>query len=570
MNKLFLCLILIGVISAETITTSDLASALSSANPGDIIEVKAGIYNSVSFSLKSGTKGKPITIRAAKNAKVIFTGTSSRCIFDDYGHQYVNIEGPFELKNAFCGAKIMGGSNINISGLTVHDTQQHGIVVSGNNNNVFDNTVYNCVMENKATATTKEYGWSQCVAVWGTGGGNLSKNIHFKNNVIYNGYGEGLDFLECDTCSAIGNKITNGFSMNIYIDVSRNILIEGNTLRVTSDAYNTKWGRACGVGLAPESGQILLENITIKNNVMIGTRMGVYFFTMGKSGGYDKVKILHNTLWKVSVTPVWFQSPGNTPSGCEMRNNFFYYETAIDFEPASSWTIANNYYYNTYNLPSKYPGSNQKSAQTLELSSIFQNKGNCNYYDMSLDAECLRPSKSPGWLDLYHGGSKPINEVSTDFAGCTRNANKPSVGAFEYPEGCGGDVTPDSSDEPTSDSTSPDGYDIKFKINYCTSGSQIVKVVGSHCSWNVGTCTSMSNTGSCNWEATISNASEKTFSYKFVIANGSSAYRWESDPNRTFNGPALVSQANKASTGTYEKCSYVKSGTTITLICVWR
>lgn len=42
--------------------------------------------------------------------------------------------------------------------------------------------------------------------------------------------------------------------MNIYLDASKNILIEGNILRVTSDAYDTKWGSACGIGMSSESG----------------------------------------------------------------------------------------------------------------------------------------------------------------------------------------------------------------------------------------------------------------------------------------------------------------------------
>ena len=52
--------------------------------------------------------------------------------------------------------------------------------------------------------------------------------------------------------------------MNIYIDASRNIIIEGNTLRVNNENYNTRWGRACGVGMAPESGGITISNIIIK------------------------------------------------------------------------------------------------------------------------------------------------------------------------------------------------------------------------------------------------------------------------------------------------------------------
>ena len=569
MNKLLLVSLLVGLISSKTITSGDLTAAISSASPGDIIELTSGIYSSGPYKFKSGTSGKPITVRAAKNAKVIFTGTTSTCIFDDYGREYLNIEGPFELKNAKCGASFHGSKYVNISGLSVHDVQYQGILVSGHYNNIFDNTVYNCVLENKPYAKSRDGGWSQCVAVWGTGNSQFSTNIVFKNNKIYNAYGEGLDFLECDTCSAIGNEITNGFSMNIYIDVSRNILVEGNTLRVTSTAYDTQWGSAAGVGLAPESGKVLIENIVIRNNVMIGVRLGIYFFNFG-SGGYANVKILHNTLWKTIGAPVWFRDPKNTPTGNEMRNNFFWFDWGVD-PITGSWTVSNNYYYNVYNIPSNYyPGTNQKSAQTLDYNSIFYNKGDCNYNDLNLDAECLRPSKNPGWLDLYHGGVTPSYEAKTDFSGCTRNTKTPSIGAFEYPEGCGGESEPDTTDAPTTDTPVSDEYDVKFKINYCTSGSQVVKLVGAHCSWNVGTCNTLTNEGSCNWSATISKATAKTFTYKFVIANGSSAYRWESDPNRNFNGATLKSTVAKSTAGTYEKCSYVKSGTTITLICTWR
>ena len=76
--------------------------------------------------------------------------------------------------------------------------------------------------------------------------------------------------------------------------------------------------------MAPESGGIVISNILIKNNIIIGTRMGIYFFTMGNGGAYDKVRILHNTLWNVFTTPVWFRAPNKTPTGCEMKNNFIY------------------------------------------------------------------------------------------------------------------------------------------------------------------------------------------------------------------------------------------------------
>ena len=577
MGKYSLVLFLIGLsfIVSKTITTTDLTTAISQASPGDTIELQTGTYSNVPYGIPSGTEGNPITIKAAEGAEVVFVGDYSKYIFEQYQPKYVNIEGPFELKTCGRGVSIYQGYQVNISGLTVHDVQYQGIVVTGHYITVANNEVYDCSLENQSTAQTREYGWSQCVAVHGLSQGVMSTNILFKNNKIHEGFGEGLDFLECDTCSAIGNEITNGFSMNIYVDVSRNIVIDGNILRVNTDDYNTKWGRACGIGMAPESGGIVISNILIQNNIIIGTRMGIYFFTMGDGGAYDQIKILHNTLWNVGTTPVWFRAPNNTPSDCEMKNNFIYVDGTIEFSPKSSWSLGYNYYYNTYNVPSIYSDSTSKSAQTLDLDGIFNNNGNCNYWDQNLDVECLHPSKNPGYFKLYHTGTAPDNTVSLDFNGCSRNSATPSIGAFEtYDSNCSEEDTTES-DSSESDTTEKeeeetDAYDVILKINYCTSGSQIVKAVGSHCSWNVGSCTSLTNEGNCNFVATLSQGTNQSFSYKFVIASESTAYRWESDPNRTFNGANLKALADTASTGTYESCDYSKSGNVITLTCYWR
>ena len=570
MKRILLFILGFSLITSKTITSDDLTSALNQASPGDTIELKTGTYNKVPYGLKSGTAGKPITIKAAKNAKVVFVGTSSKFIFEQYQPKYVNIEGPFELKTCARGVSLYQADHVNISGLKVHDVQYQGIVVTGHYITVSDNEVYDCSLENKNTAKSRDGGWSQCVAVHGLSQGVMSTNIVFKNNKIHEGYGEGLDFLECDTCSAIGNEITNGFSMNIYIDASRNIVLDSNILRVNTDSYNTKWGRACGIGMAPESGGITISNILIQNNIMIGTRMGIYFFTMGSGGAYDKIKILHNTLWNVFTTPVWFQAPNNTPTGCEMKNNFFYVDGAIAFIPKSSWSLGYNYYYNTYNIPDIYSDSTSKSAKTLELTGIFNNIGNCNYWDQNLDPQCLHPSKNPGYFNLYHAGTKPTNFVSVDFDGCERNAKTPTVGAFEFR---GTDCEESEPEPDTTDTTAPDigeDYDVKFQINYCTSGSEVVKLVGSHCTWHVGTCPQMTNTGNCNWAYTFSKGTSKSFSYKYVIAVGSSASRWESDPNRNFDGTSLKNLAKASASGKYDSCTYTKSGSVISLSCSWR
>ena len=565
MKTLFLIFFLFNfsLISSKTITTKDLNSALSNASPGDIIELQSGTYSSIPYRLASGTKGKPITVKAEEGAKVIFTGTTSMCIFDFSGISYASIEGPFELKDALCGVKAMDVDNVKISGLKIHNTQQHGIVISGENNEVSDNEIYDCVMENKNIGKTLDYGWSQCVASWGKNyNSGFSKNIAFKNNYIHEAYGEGLDFLKCDGCSAISNNITNGFSMNIYCDASKNILIDGNILRVNSNDYDTQWGNACGVGLASESQNSAdIENIVIQNNVIIGTRMGIYFFLIG-TGGYNNVKILHNTLWKVSVTPIWFRAPTNSPSNCEMRNNFIYFEGQIEFAPKSAWTIGSNYYYNIEDVPSMYSDTQggSRAARTLDLSTVFNsNIGNCNYNDRNINAQCLRPSSTPNdWLKLYQSGSK--SSVTNDFSGCKRSTTNPSIGAYEYPVGCSEAdiVIPDI----------PDDLKVKFTINYCTSGSEIVKMVGEFCSWKVDSGYTLKNEGNCNWSYTLENPSA-SFKYKFIISNGSST-KWENDPNRVFNLATLASTISSSSSGNYAGCSYTTSGSLVSLKCSWR
>ena len=65
MNHLILTLILFSLINSKLIPTNDLKAALSEAEPGDIIELKSGIYRDAPYSLKSGSEGKPIIIRSA-------------------------------------------------------------------------------------------------------------------------------------------------------------------------------------------------------------------------------------------------------------------------------------------------------------------------------------------------------------------------------------------------------------------------------------------------------------------------------------------------------------------------
>lgn len=231
----------------------------------------------------------------------------------------------------------------------------------------------------------------------------------------------------------------------------------------------------------------------------------------------------------------------------------------------SAWTIGNNYFYNTEKVPSKYSDTEggSRAAGTLDLSTVFNsNIDDCDYKDRNLNAECLRPSSNPNdWLKLFQSGAKTSIQVNNDFAGCKRNANNPSIGAFEFNEGC--EEITDSDDSTDIDID----LQVKFIINYCTTGSDDLKLVGEFCNWKVDQGYTLKNDGNCNWSYTLTKP-DSSFKYKFVV--NSASPKWESDPNRIFSLVSLNNLVKKSSSGKYENCSYSIKDNLVSLTCDWR
>ena len=211
---------------------------------------------------------------------------------------------------------------------------------------------------------------------------SYSRNVTIKDNIIRDSYGEGIRINYCDECVIIKNNITNTLNMSIYIYSSSDSIVDKNLIRVTSNLYNSADGRACGIGMTPNYDEII-DNITITNNIIIGARVGIFFFPDCSRGGYDKIKIFHNTLWNISQTPVRFDDTINVPKECEMKNNFIYVNEAKEFESKSSWSFGYNLYYNTYDVPEIYYDTTSKAAKQLNISTILltgDNQNTANYF----------------------------------------------------------------------------------------------------------------------------------------------------------------------------------------------
>ena len=193
-----------------------------------------------------------------------------------YIHDVV-FEGEMYLHRALCGIKLLNSSYINITGLFITNLEQQGILISGHHNTIYNNKIFDCVRENRYDARSKTSGWSQSVAVWGVKRGVPSTYISVMNNIISFSFGESLYFFQCEHCEAKQNEITNGLSANIYIDSSKYIDIDGNILRVNTTYYDNKYGSASGIAMSPDDNNPI-SYINITNNIILGTRIGIYFF----------------------------------------------------------------------------------------------------------------------------------------------------------------------------------------------------------------------------------------------------------------------------------------------------
>ena len=463
-----LFLVNLSLFSSRIITVSQnglsLVDAMYQTQPGDIIEIKGGVYTSRQnfWGWRNGTESQPITVRPAAGETVVFDGSSVS--YDEevafvsfYRVSNFIIEGPIEIRNSAQGGfQVIESINVKVSGLHIHNVKKWGLLVSGENIVVEDNHVHDCVMSNEYS--TADYGWSQCVMTWAWdyNRGEMSKNVVWQRNNIHDAWGEGIDVILCDNCVARQNTITNTFSVIIYVDNSRNVVIEDNVLRQTTEKYNNNKGfRPAGIAIGNEnwmSHPIPITNVTIKNNLVIGSRIGVGYW--GWSNYYSNIKIYHNTFWRIIGAALYIDSPSQQGKAqdCEARNNFFYisdkyWAGTVGYNEKNGWTFGSNFWYGMSWLPLSDTGSTTSKAQDMgnvQPDQLFYadpayNCDNNNYWNnKEIAKECFRPSVKPvSWYNLNKSGTRIVKDsVTDDFFGCSRNQNSPSIGLAETTTMC--------------------------------------------------------------------------------------------------------------------------------------
>ncbi len=258
------------------------AAAAAAAQPGDILELEAGVYEGFTFE-QDGEPGRPIVIRSADGEAVI--------------------EGAINLdsrKHIILDGLIVNGSIHFYAGDSIavtHSrvtTENHGIIFQGRSQNVY-------IADNVVVGSTA---WQE--AALGTSGDNTGEGIEFSgpghviqnntvigfrdnisfmeedeavdqfsidvlNNDIYNAADDGVEADYCfHNCRIMNNRLTN-----VFMGLSSQPSLGGPTYYIRNVMYNVIY--------APfklhnySVGDVILQNTIAKSGDAFGIYTGDYF-----------------------------------------------------------------------------------------------------------------------------------------------------------------------------------------------------------------------------------------------------------------------------------------------------
>lgn len=254
-----------GTVSSNAFRTID--KGISLLQPGDLLEVASGNYSSFTLS-KSGTPTSPIRISAA-NAKIDQVQTAIK----------------------------LSGSNLNISGFEVSNTESHAVLISGKNVTFSNFIIRDSVLENMGSN-----GSCSGAGGWGSGLKVMvgAEDIKIENGSIFQNCGEGLGITRGINVTVNNLTAYDNYSVNFYLDNSQNVTLKNSHSYCTNNTHYYRNGKpAAGILIGEESYDnwgAKLQNINIYNNIISGCT-GISFYGSEVSpGGLKNSIIAHNTI----------------------------------------------------------------------------------------------------------------------------------------------------------------------------------------------------------------------------------------------------------------------------------
>jgi hypothetical protein len=315
--------------NAGTLVSAPLASikkAAALAQPGDVVNVRGGVYSGPLSIMSKGTASARITFQsyAGEVAVIDGTGTSNTDLVTLYKAEYVDFKG-FEIRNATrIGLCVYDSKQIGLYDNHIHHSVRNGIYVGAGSMGISSdlvvdgNQLHENVTENQYFALSGG-GWAQGLGVFKT------NRVRITNNRSYQNWGEGIGAGLNNDVLIENNTSYDNFSVGIYLDNARTTTVNRNLVYTTGDTRFYREGQpASGIAVANESYDESLPSRgnVFSNNIVVNSKYAFYYGAYQNGGGMVDTKVVNNTFYKATAAMLWIDT--DTHSNSMVANNIFY------------------------------------------------------------------------------------------------------------------------------------------------------------------------------------------------------------------------------------------------------
>jgi PKD repeat protein len=333
---------------------------------GNLVFVKAGTYSDFSVT-RSGSPGQPIVFRAYPGEKPIIRGSRTDGVILINESSYIIIDGinvdGGGLKIQIQGAKSAYNQILNCE-------LSHGGAGIGIYYGAHDNLVKNCRIHDTinpwnwprgSTTLRGDCCWGAAVIV-----AHGALNNVFEENYIYWNHGEGVaNFNAAHGTVWRHNIIADNWSVNLYIDGSKDVIIDGNLIYLTSegkswptvDPNKPNKSNSLGIGVSvecagsancyyPDWGERAVTGLTATNNIVVNANGGLWAFRNDGSYVASGWLVANNTFIN---NDVGIRVAGIDVQQSEFRNNIVIQNNSGDAveiqRPGPNTIFSNNLYF---------------------------------------------------------------------------------------------------------------------------------------------------------------------------------------------------------------------------------
>ena len=249
-----------------------ISKAAETAQAGDIVYIRGGVYVENVVLSRSGTEAAPIRFMAYPGESPVIDGQGS--LGANWGvllwlvGDYIEVSS-FEVKNSAGMCVKLEGNYNKASNINAHHCQQNGIFITGN---------YGIVEES-------EVWWSAASHAYGAGsswasGLSAARSPHeaiIRNNYVHDNWGEGVSTFEATGTVIEGNEIRDNWSANLYVSDATDVTVKNNTVYTTKES-EVQTGPRVGIMMGDERCLPCSARNTIINNYVHHTRRNFYWW----------------------------------------------------------------------------------------------------------------------------------------------------------------------------------------------------------------------------------------------------------------------------------------------------